>query len=169
MEFAPQADFRAGVPAAAIEKAERYRLLNEPMEAESICLDVLAIEPEKSGRARHAHSRDHRRSRDNAVGRRRTRAPTYCRGCVTSIAAIITAESFASATAWRFSPTARRAPAESAYQWIRDAMELYERAEKLRPAGEDESILRWNTCARLIARFPHLAPVVREEAEASLE
>ena len=31
---------------SALEKAERYRLLNEPAEAESICLDVLAAEPE---------------------------------------------------------------------------------------------------------------------------
>jgi hypothetical protein len=29
----------------AIAKAERYRLLNEPAEAESICLDALEIEP----------------------------------------------------------------------------------------------------------------------------
>ena len=34
----------------SIEKAERYRLLNEPEEAESICLDVLAIAPDN----RHA-------------------------------------------------------------------------------------------------------------------
>jgi hypothetical protein len=31
---------------AALEKATRYRLLNEPAEAESICLDVLKTEPE---------------------------------------------------------------------------------------------------------------------------
>ena len=31
---------------AALDKAERYRLLNEPAEAESICLDVLATDPE---------------------------------------------------------------------------------------------------------------------------
>ena len=36
---------RAGV-ATALQKAERYRLLNEPSAAESICLDVLAIEPD---------------------------------------------------------------------------------------------------------------------------
>src|SRR6516165_7437328 len=29
----------------ALEKAERYRLLNEPSLAESICLDILAISP----------------------------------------------------------------------------------------------------------------------------
>ncbi|MBX6326821.1 MAG: hypothetical protein IRY93_12390, partial [Chthoniobacterales bacterium] len=31
---------------AALEKAEHYRLLNEPAEAESICLDILAVDPE---------------------------------------------------------------------------------------------------------------------------
>src|SRR6476660_5455309 len=36
---------REAIP-AALEKAERYRLLNEPGEAESICLDVLKAEPE---------------------------------------------------------------------------------------------------------------------------
>jgi len=35
----------AGIP-AALEKAIRYRLLNEPLEAESICRDVLAVDPE---------------------------------------------------------------------------------------------------------------------------
>ena len=34
--------------ARAFEKAERYRLLNEPFEAESICLDILAVEPTHS-------------------------------------------------------------------------------------------------------------------------
>ena len=37
---------KASIP-RALEKAERYRLLNEPRQAESICLDVLAIEPEQ--------------------------------------------------------------------------------------------------------------------------
>src|SRR5207253_1950832 len=31
---------------AALEKASRYRLLNEPSEAESICLDILKADPE---------------------------------------------------------------------------------------------------------------------------
>src|SRR5205807_5788281 len=45
----PMAEFkpisRDAVP-LALEKAERYRLLNEPAQAESICLDVLAVDPE---------------------------------------------------------------------------------------------------------------------------
>src|SRR5439155_18206392 len=36
---------REAVP-LALEKAERYRLLNEPAQAESICRDVLAVDPQ---------------------------------------------------------------------------------------------------------------------------
>ena len=35
-----------GSLSGALAKAERYRLLNEPAEAESICLDILRVEPE---------------------------------------------------------------------------------------------------------------------------
>jgi hypothetical protein len=31
---------------AALQKAERYRLINDPWSAESICLDVLSVDPE---------------------------------------------------------------------------------------------------------------------------
>ena len=34
-----------GIP-AALQKAERYRLLNDSSAAESICLDILRVEPE---------------------------------------------------------------------------------------------------------------------------
>ena len=37
---------KAGIP-EAIAKVELYRYLNEPEEAESICRDILAIEPEQ--------------------------------------------------------------------------------------------------------------------------
>ena len=37
-----------GIP-GALEKVERYRLLNEPWEAESICRDVLLADPENQG------------------------------------------------------------------------------------------------------------------------
>jgi hypothetical protein len=44
-------------------------------------------------------------------------------------------------------------------------MTWYERAEPIRPAGNDDALLRWNTCARLIMRDPRLAPVIDEQAE----
>jgi hypothetical protein len=48
-------------------------------------------------------------------------------------------------------------------------MGWYERAEAQRPAGNDESILRWNTCARLLDRNPQLKPRAEEPVELSLE
>ena len=39
--------------AHALEKAERYRLLNDPAQAESICRDVLEVEPAHQDALRH--------------------------------------------------------------------------------------------------------------------
>ena len=51
-----------------------------------------------------------------------------------------------------------------AHDWFRDAMRWYEKAEALRPAGNDEAILRWNTCARLLNRHEPARPT-RDELE----
>jgi hypothetical protein len=48
-------------------------------------------------------------------------------------------------------------------------MAHYEMAESLRPAGNDEAILRWNACARLLARNPELQPRIDEPAAPGLE
>ena len=45
MEFELKKLSTAAIP-AALERAERYRLLNEPAQAESICQDILAVEPD---------------------------------------------------------------------------------------------------------------------------
>jgi hypothetical protein len=41
-------------------------------------------------------------------------------------------------------------------------MHLFERAESVKPADNDDALLRWNACARMFARHPELA-VVDEE------
>jgi len=58
---------------------------------------------------------------------------------------------------------------EVADGWLREAMPHYERAEGMRPAGNDEAILRWNACARLLNRSERLHPRVHEEFEPALE
>ena len=55
-----------------------------------------------------------------------------------------------------------------AYEWLRDAMDHYEKAETIRPPGKDDSILRWNTCARLIMRH-NLKPRDEKYIEPPLE
>jgi hypothetical protein len=56
-----------------------------------------------------------------------------------------------------------------AYHWLIEAMAWYEKAEAIRPPANDEAILRWNTCARLLARDERLAPAVEEPGEPPLE
>jgi hypothetical protein len=43
-------------------------------------------------------------------------------------------------------------------------MDWYQQAEAKRPAGNDEAILRWNTCARILARDERLRPRMEEQA-----
>jgi hypothetical protein len=44
-------------------------------------------------------------------------------------------------------------------------MSWYEKAEKLRPSGNDDALLRWNTCARLLNERADIVP--REDPPAS--
>jgi hypothetical protein len=46
----------------------------------------------------------------------------------------------------------------AAYDAFREAMRLYESAGKIRPASNDDALLRWNTCARILMRNPNLRP-----------
>jgi hypothetical protein len=48
-------------------------------------------------------------------------------------------------------------------------MEWYEKAESMRPNGNDEASLRWNTCARVLASDDHLRPRPTEQYEPVLE
>ena len=52
-----------------------------------------------------------------------------------------------------------------AYEWLREAMSFYEKAEAIRPLGNDDALLRWNTCARLIMRDRRLVPATEERGE----
>ena len=152
---------------AALEKAMRYRLLNEPGEAESICLDVLAIEPENqkalvtlllamSDRFGHGYPVSNTRVRE-ILGRLREE---YDRYYYTGILA----ERNGKCHLQQGSPGCGFA----AYELLREAMEAYEHAEKVRPPGNDDALLRWNACARLIMGN-HLEPRAIERYEPALE
>ena len=56
-----------------------------------------------------------------------------------------------------------------AYDWFRQAMELYEQAIELRPPGNDDPILRWNTCARVVNRNPSVRPEPEDRMQEMLE
>jgi hypothetical protein len=159
----PKPISRAAVP-AALDKAERYRLLNEPVQAESICLDVLAVDPDNQRAivTQILAITDHLQTQLSAgVQRARALLPRLDDEYRRLYYGGIICERYAMAVLANGAPRA----GENAYPWLRDAMALYEQAETLKPPGEDEAILRWNTCARLLARIPQLVPPKEEEYE----
>jgi hypothetical protein len=142
---------------AALRKAVRYRLLNEPREAESICRDVLAIEPgnqqaqitlilaltDQFGRESGPTAQDAQKLIDALESE-------YERIYYSAI--------ICERQAKRLLRSAIPRAGSMTYSLLREAMELFEKAEKLRPAGNDEAVLRWNTCARIITQEAHVRP-----------
>ncbi len=139
-----------GIP-QALEKAHHYRLLNEPAEAESICLDVLQIDPDnQQALVSLLLALSDRLTRGYAIGATQARevvdrlTDNYQRAYYAGIIA----ERQAKARLGQGGPGARH----DAYEWLREAMDHFETAESLRPPGNDDPILRWNACARMIMR-----------------
>jgi hypothetical protein len=145
---------------AALEKAERYRLLNESAAAESICLDVLEIEPtnqEALVSLLLAITDQFADELSEGVHRAREVLPRLEDEYDRMYYAGIICERRARAQLQR----GALGSAEVASEWFHDAMEWYEKAEKMRPAGNDEAILRWNTCVRMLAKHER-TELVRE-------
>jgi len=156
---------------SALEKAERYRLLNEPWEAGSICRDILEADPEnqearivlllsltdqfRTGSGASAKSMERAREVVEGLGGEYERA--YYSGIICERKAKVI--------------LARSGPGSGAvtYDWLRRAMEWYEKAEALQPPGNDEAVLRWNTCARIIMQDESLRPEEGRPVAAFLE
>ena len=156
---------RDGIP-AALQKAERYRLLNDSSAAESICLDVLEIDPDNQealvSLLLSITDQFIEESADN-VRRARDVLPRLTDEYERIYYTGIIVERRARAQLHRGS----LGSADVASEGFRDAMRWYERAEGMRPSGNDEAILRWNTCARLLGR--HERASVYREYEPALE
>jgi hypothetical protein len=137
---------REGV-AQALDKAERYRLLNEPDEAESICLDVLLVDPEEQRALRvlvlaitdqFERGRVAREAEEHVA----KLVEPYERSYYAGIVREREARAFLSRPMGRFA-------AHAAFQ---DALAHYQEAEAIRPAGNDDARLRWNSCVRTMRR-----------------
>ncbi len=136
----------AGIP-KAIAKAERYRSLREPEEAESICRDILATEPRQqlalrllglaitdqftgTGSDRYREAEQVFQQLDDPYER------LYYAG--------IASERRAKAQLHAGQPSHTLLPL------FEQALRSFAEAEKIRPAGNDDAILRWNRCVRLL-------------------
>ncbi|HEX4546337.1 MAG TPA: hypothetical protein VH110_08235 [Candidatus Acidoferrum sp.] len=141
---------KAGIP-EGIAKAELYRYLNEPEEAESICRDILDVDA------------DHQLARrmlglaitDQFIGAATDR---YAEG----LSIFQSLRDPYERLYYSGLLHERRAKAQLLVGYaphillplVEEAMRCFGEAEKLRPAGNDDSILRWNRCVRLLESRP---------------
>ena len=142
---------------AALAKAKRYRLLNEPTEAESISLDILAAKPDHQLALKMlllAITDQFTDELSGNVARAQALVPQLDDDYGQAYYTGLIAERRAKTILQRGTPNA----GSIAYQGLREAMEYYDKAEPLREPGNDDPILRWNACARLIESKPQLKP-----------
>ena len=159
--FQPKPISAAGV-AGALAKAERYRLLNEPEAAESICLDVLEVEPGNQDALVNLLL-----ARTDLITRGIGGAVSEARAALAQLTDPYDREYYAGLIDERRGHAqmlnASIGAAALAYDWFRAAMTHYERAIDLKPLGNDDAVLRWNTCARVLNAHPEIAPHVDQE------
>jgi hypothetical protein len=162
----PKPVTREGIP-RALEKAERYRLLNEPVDAESICLDVLTIDPQNARALVMlvlALTDQFGEGSADVLPRAREVLPRLRDDYERAYYAGIISERRAKAHLKKGGHGARGI----AYEAFQEAMTWFEKAEAIRPAGNDDAVLRWNTCARILTRHD-LRPAPTDWSEPPLE
>lgn len=156
-----------GIP-AALEKAKCYRFLNEPAEAESICLDILAVDPDNQDALMTlilALTDQFKTELNQPFTKARELlsrlSDDYCRNYHDGIIC----ERRARAHLSRSNPGA----GHLAYEWLSTAMGCYQKAIDGRLAGNDDAVLRWNTCARIIMNDSQVEPAAETGGEQMLE
>ncbi len=137
--------------AAAIGKAEKYRDLNQPTEAESICRDILDASPDHAGALKTLGLALTDQFEGQGKGRyaeamavfHRLKDP-YERAFYSGLA---------SERQGRAQLRAGR-PLRSCLPLFEQALAFYEEAEALRPVGNDDPVLRWNSVVRTLNAHP---------------
>jgi hypothetical protein len=157
---------REAIP-RALERADRYRLLNEPLQAESICLDILKIDPDNqtaivtlllalTDQFGHGYRLGEIEPKEVIARLKSEYERAYYAGIVAERRAKAVLDQDASHTA------------SLAHDILTTAMRHYEEAAGIRPPGNDDALLRWNTCARLM-NSPGVQPPREEPGEPFLE
>lgn len=158
MQFELKPLSSAAIP-AALEKAHRYRLLNEPWQAESICEDVLRVDPQNQTALvtlllaitdQFGEQVSCARAREVLASMHGEYERAYYAGIISERSARARMREALPGSNFKV------------YEDFADAMRSYERAEAVRPEGNDDAVLRWNTCARTLASHHDLRPQPEE-------
>jgi hypothetical protein len=137
--------------AEAIAKAELYRYLNEPEEAESICRDILAADP------KHMLGL---RTLGLAITDQFSGGPgdRYAEvekifGSLTDAYERLYYTGLLCERRVKAQLRGGRAP-HTLLPLLEKALQCFAEAEQVRPPGNDDAILRWNRCVRLLKSEP---------------
>lgn len=141
----------ASIP-KAITRAKHYRLLNEPWQAESICRDILKVDPTNQLAIMHLilaitdqfsvqKSKSSSEAKSLCQKFESEYEQKYYRGIIE--------ERLGKTALKRSTPRVRYI----AYDHYRKAMQFFEEAEKISPEGNQDSVLRWNACVRRIEEY----------------
>ncbi len=135
----------------AISKAELYRYLNEPEESESICHDILAVDPGNQVAMRILGLA----ITDEFTGEGTDRY-AEAEGMFQKLADPYEREYYTGLLLERRAKAQMRAgrPPTSITVLFHEAMGHFEAAEKISPPENDDAMLRWNRCARLLEKLP---------------
>lgn len=150
----PKPIAKEAVP-AALDKALRYRLLNEPVEAESICRDILDVDPGNQSALvtlllalTDQFEHDFTVAFDAAKQVLPRLSGAYERAYYEGIIH----------ERWGKAQLARGLPVETAIGWFRSALGYFEQAQRLSAPKDPDAVLRWNACVRVLERYSRDAP-----------
>lgn len=152
----------------ALEKAERYRLLKESYEAESICQDVLTVDPENQQALTIlllslTDKFDRKLSEEFAKAKNvlERLSDSYCKAYYRGIVFERRAKTHLN--------SGQPGSGKTAYEWLVKAMNAYDEALTFCNPDNQDALLRWNTCARLINDNPQVSPPGEEPREEMLD
>jgi len=150
---------KGGIP-AAISKIEVYRYLNEPGEAESICRDILTIEPDNQEALRLLALSITDQFTGDASDRYAEARDTFQRLSdpyqrIYHLGILDERKAKAQLKAG--------VPPHTVLPTFEGAMDYFQQASNLRPPDNDDAILRWNRCVRLLQS--RVGPDWRKEME----
>jgi len=150
MELKLKTISKEGIP-EAFSKVALYRSLNEPEEAESICHDILAIDPENQLARRLLGLAITDQFTGDASDRYKETEDLF-----EGLTDPYEHQYYIGLFYERRAKAQMRAgrPPQVLIALFKEAMQHFEEAEKLRPRENDDSVLRWNRCVRLLAKLP---------------
>lgn len=147
---------REAIP-SALKKAIHYRSLGEPYEAESICLDILEVDPQNQDALillllsltdRFPHELDQPFTKAQEIVEKLS--DRYCKYYYQGIIFERRAKAHLESNA--------PGSGKVAFEWLAKAMKAYEKGLNICDPNNQDALLRWNTCARLVNDNPHVKP-----------